>query len=234
MPTLSRTQETVIRNALEVLVAPRLIALMNALAPAARVVPPLVNHTPPTYVADTNYSETINGARVTYLTVGAIRSFWEVTLSLLPKHIHALRNEGISHPKDLAKFNSKEFDMVIRSMKGRQAALPGLAQMRLKQACDYFQFLLATDRKMKNQYLTHDSIKSHAIQFQAFKDTDSKEVRGLPKLTESTDVLSWMDRTEKHLWKIPGVDFYPLAYLLRETATAPAMTVDLLPDKCYS
>ena len=43
-----------------------------------------------------------------------------------------------------------------------------------------------------------------------------------------------MDRTEKHLWKIPGVDFYPLAYFLRETDTAPATTINLLPDKRYS
>ena len=99
--------------------------------------------------------------------------------------------------------------MVIRSMKGRQAALPGLAQIRLKQACDFFQFILATGRNMKDQYLTHNSIKSHAIQFQAFKDTDSKEVGGLPKLTAQTDVLLWMDKMEKHLRKIPGVDFPP-------------------------
>ena len=82
--------------------------------------------------------------------------------------------------------------------------------------------------------MTHDSIKSHVIQFQAFKDTDSKEVGELPKLTESTDVLSWMDRIEKHFCKIPGVDFYPLAYLLRDTATAPVTAIDMLPGKCYS
>ena len=63
---------------------------------------------------------------------------------------------------------------------------------------------------MKNQYLTRDLIKSHAIQFQAFKDTDSKEIGGLPKLTDSTDVLSWLESMEKQLQKLPGVDFPPL------------------------
>ena len=43
-----------------------------------------------------------------------------------------------------------------------------------------------------------------------------------------------MDRIKKHLCKVPGVDFYPLVYLLRETDTAPEMTVNLLPGKCYS
>ena len=69
MPALSRTQETVIRTVLGALVAPRLIVLMNAQGPTVPVVPPLVNHTPPAYVADTDYSETINGAQVIYLTV---------------------------------------------------------------------------------------------------------------------------------------------------------------------
>ena len=100
--------------------------------------------------------------------------------------------------------------MVICSMKGRQAALPGLAQIMLKKACDFFQFLLVTGRQMKDQYLTRDLINSHAIQFQAFKDLDNKEIGGLPKLTTSTDVLQWLDRIEKQLQKLHGVDYSPL------------------------
>ena len=120
MPALSRTQETAIRNALGALVAPRLIALMNAPGPTVPVVPPLVIHTPPTYVADTDYSEIINGVRVTYLTVGVVQDFWEVTRSLLPKNIHALRDEGITHPKDLAqhwylaKALTSEYSLIMR------------------------------------------------------------------------------------------------------------------------
>ena len=125
--------------------------------------PPLVNHTQPTYVAATDYSETVDGVLVTYLTITAVQNFLELALSLVPKHIdiNALQDEGTTHPKDLAQFNSKEFDMVIRSMKGK-AALPGLAQIRLKQVCNFFQFIRSTSRKMKNQYLTHDSIKSES------------------------------------------------------------------------
>ena len=107
---------------------------------------------------------TIDGVLIMYLTTVAGQNFWEVTLSLVSKHINALCAEGITHPKYLAQFNIKEFESVIRSMKGK-AALPGLAQIRLKQACDFFQFILATSRKIKNQHLTHDLIKSHAIKF---------------------------------------------------------------------
>ena len=117
-------------------------------------------------------------------------------MSNLPKHVHALLGEGITHPKDLALFNSMEFELAVQSMKSR-AALPGLAQIRLKQACDFFQFLMATSRTMKNQYLTHYLIKSHTVQFKALKD--SKEVGGLTKLIELTDGLSWMDSFQKYL-----------------------------------
>ena len=106
--------------------------MLNGQERAGPAVPPLINHTPPTYIADANYSETIDGVLVIYLTTTAIQNFWEVTLSLAPKHINALRAEEITHSKDLLQFNSKEFEMVIRSMKGK-AALPDLAQIWLKQ-----------------------------------------------------------------------------------------------------
>ena len=63
---------------------------------------PLVNDTLPTYVADADYSETIDGVLVTYLTIAAVQNFWEVTQSLAPKYINALRAEGITYPEYLA------------------------------------------------------------------------------------------------------------------------------------
>ena len=90
-------------------------------------------------------------------------------MGLAPKHINALRDEAITHPRDLANFDSGDFNPVIRSVKGK-AALPGLAQIRLKQVCDFFQYVLDTERTMKDQYLTAESLKSHAIQFKAMKE----------------------------------------------------------------
>ena len=75
---------------------------------------------------------------------------------------HALHGEGITHPKDIALFTSKEFESVIRSMKSK-TALPGIAQIRLRDACDFFQFIVGTNRTMKDQYLTYDSISSHKV-----------------------------------------------------------------------
>ena len=235
MPSLSRTQENAITTVLGLQVGHQLIGLLNApQAPTAPTVLALVNHTQPTYTAANDYAETIDGMGVTYLTVNAVKRFWEDTLTLAPKHSNALREKGITHPKDLAQFDSKEFNMVICSMKGRSAALPGLAQIRLRQACDFIQYTKATGRKMKDQYLTYNSIKSHAIQYRAFKDTDSKEVGGLPKLTDGTDVLSWLDSGEKQLHKLPSVDSSTLAYLLRENEIAKETSINFLPNKCYS
>ena len=103
MPTLSRNQETAIEAALDLQVGQWFIGLMNAVqAPTAPTGPALVNHTQPTYVATNDYAGTIDGARITYLTVNAVKLFWEDTLTLTPKHINALCEEGITHPKDLA------------------------------------------------------------------------------------------------------------------------------------
>ena len=150
MPVFTRNQITAIESALGPSTAATLIAQMNANAlgqPGAPPGPPLVNHTAPSYTVAPDYAETINGVHVTHLTVGAVRTFLEITMTLAPKHINALREEGITHPIDLAQFTSKEFEMVIRSMKGRQAALPGLAQIMLKQACDFSSFFwLRIDR----------------------------------------------------------------------------------------
>ena len=76
-----------------------------------------------------------------------------------------------------------------------QVALPGLAQIRLKQACDIIQNVLDTGRTIKDQYLTAASLKSHTIQFRAIKDQkDSKDSPlGLHKLSKSMDILSWTD-----------------------------------------
>ena len=135
MPVLNRNQETAIEAALGVATGRILIDQMNAVTQAPPGGPPeqpLTNNTPPTYVAAPDYADTIDVMQVTYLTVGAVQTFLETTMNLAPKHIHALREEGITHPKDLGLFTGKEFEMVICSMKGRQAALPGLAQILLK------------------------------------------------------------------------------------------------------
>ena len=230
--TISRNQE---RDLITVLGRPMALMIIKKLCAgnAQRTAQPIVNNTLPIYAANNDYDEAIDGVIVQHLTVVALQSFFETTLSLSPKQVHALQEEGITLPQDLAQFNSTEFESVIRSVKGR-AALPRLAQVRLKQTCDFFQYLFETNRKLKDQYLTHESIKSHAVQFQALKEMkDSSGVATLIKLSASTDVLSWMDGFEKHLRKVTGIDYSPLAYLLRKNAIVPVTTENVLPGKCY-
>ena len=74
---------------------------------------PVVNNIQPIYAANNDYDEAIDGVLIQHLTTVAVREFFETVLSLLPKHIHALREEGITHPHDLTNFTSTKFDHVI-------------------------------------------------------------------------------------------------------------------------
>ena len=89
---------------------------------------------------------------------------------------------------------------------------------------------------MKDQYLTKEVIKNHAISFKALKDGfSSKEgPAGLPRLSKTTDVLAWLDQSDKVLRKLPGRDFSPLAYLVCQDSAVPPATEDFLNRKYYS
>ena len=107
-----------------------LIAKLRA-GNSQRPVGPIMNNTQLIYAANNDYDEAIDGVLVQHLTVATVQSFFETTLALLPKHVHALREEGITHPHDLAQFTCTEFDFVIRNVKTK-TVLPGLAVVRLK------------------------------------------------------------------------------------------------------
>ena len=128
-----------------------------------------VNNTVPTYAVDLDYFETIDRNVVAYLTTYEVNTFFEGVMGLAAKHINALWNKEITHPEDLANFDLDDFEAVRWSVKGK-VTLPGLAQIRLKQACGYFQFVLDTGRNMKNQFLLLKILESHAIQFKVVKD----------------------------------------------------------------
>ena len=64
-----------------------------------------INNTTPTYVAMTDYFETINRNTTWFLIVLIVQAFWERVMSLAPKHINALCYKGITHPRDLAYFD---------------------------------------------------------------------------------------------------------------------------------
>ena len=84
---------------------------------------------------------------------------------------------------------------------------------------------------MKDQYLDYLAIKSHAIQVKAIKDQkESKDgLKVLLNIFVSTDILSWIDKCNKHFCKLSGKDFTPLAYLIGENAEFSVTTDDLLP-----
>ena len=72
---LTCDQENQIFAALGALVAQQLIDWLNAQGSAGPVVLPLINHTQPMYIADTNYTDTIDDMLVTYLIIVAMITF---------------------------------------------------------------------------------------------------------------------------------------------------------------
>ena len=138
----------------------------------------------------------LGGARIVHLTRAVVQAFFEDTMSLEPKHVNALGEERVTYPKDLSKFDSIEFESVVNSMKRKRVTPPGVAQIRLKQACDFFQYTNDTGRTMKDQYLGYLAIKSYAIQVKVIKDQkESKDgLKGFSKLSVSMHVLSWIDK----------------------------------------
>ena len=186
----------------------------------------------PSFTAQADWHKVINGVQVPLLTADTVKDFFVKELGLSPKHINILRKEGITHPIDFAQFNSEDFDLVIKSVKGLNVPLPGLSQILLKQACDYIQFLVSTGREIKDDYLQRDSIKNHAMQFRAIKEVKDGPL-GLPKLGKSTDVLAWLDRVDKSLRQLLGSDYTPLLYVLL-SENGHAATDDLIKGKCYS
>ena len=113
---LSRTQRSTLRTALgDNDLANTIIEQLDAVQDGTVSG---LNNAQPTYVAGADYIETIDGVQVVHLTVNAVQAFFETTMSLEPKHVNALREEGVTHPIDLAMFDSKDFESVIHSMKG--------------------------------------------------------------------------------------------------------------------
>ena len=101
MSVISREQEQELITALGRPMAMMIPANLRA-GVQQRAAGPAVNNTQPVYAADNNYDEAIDGVIVQHLTVTAVQEYFEQIISLLPKHVHALREEDITHPHDLA------------------------------------------------------------------------------------------------------------------------------------
>ena len=99
MAAITRDME---RDLITALGRPMAVTILANLRAAQRPPGPVVNNTQPVYVANNDYDEAIDGAVVQHLTVNAVQTYFETTLTLAPKHIHALREEGITHPHNLA------------------------------------------------------------------------------------------------------------------------------------
>ena len=75
-----------------------------------------------------------------------------------------------------------------------------VSKIQKKQADDFFQFIIETRKNVKGPVFESCFDQSHAVQLKALKDLNNEnEVMVLTKLTLSKNLLSYIDRTGKHL-----------------------------------
>ena len=99
MAAITQDQE---QDLITALGRPMAMMILANLRAGQRPAGPVMNNTQVLYAANNDYDEAIDGVIVQHLTVNAVQTYFETTLALAPKHIHALREEGITHPHNLA------------------------------------------------------------------------------------------------------------------------------------
>ena len=187
-----------------------------------------VNNTVPTW-----NDITVNGK---VITSAKAKEFFLTTLDMTDAQYNHLSYEGIKNPDDFVKFDSDEIETVFTNS-NKSILIKAYSQIKIKQVCDWAQYLCDTGRTMIEEYLVEDKFKNHAISWKSLQESKkAKDVpSGLPKLGENTDILSWFHQVDLTLTKIIGHGYVLLAYVIRKDQV---VTVDppeqLLPGKCYS
>ena len=96
--------------------------------------------------------------------------FLKNVLKLSNAQIAELKIEGLEYPEDFAVFDSDTIDATIKSMRSKHLSLGGITSLRLKQFCDFMQYLQNVDRKLRYGMLNAETIKHYADSFDAIKE----------------------------------------------------------------
>ena len=162
--------------------------------------------------------------------------FLKNVLKLSNAQIAELKIEGLEYPEDFAVFDSDTIDATIKSMRSKHLSLGGITSLRLKQFCDFMQYLQNVDRKLRYGMLNAETIKHYADSFDAIKEK-TKDGK-LTVLKKNGDMLLWLDDVDKDLKGYVGNRGISLAYLNIDKKAPDANTDDTLWDfekgKCYS
>ena len=162
--------------------------------------------------------------------------FLKDVLKLSNAQIAELKTEGLEYPVDFGVFDSDTIEATIKSMRSKHLSLGGLTSLRLKQFCDFMQYLQNVDRKLRNGMLNAETIKHYSDSFDAIKEK-TKDGK-LTVLKKNGDMLLWLDDVDKDLKGLIGNRGISLAYLNADDKPPDANSDDTLWDfeqgKCYS
>ena len=118
-------------------------------------------------------------------------------LKLSNAQIAELKIEGLEYPTDFGVFDSDTIDATIKSMRSKHLSLGGITSLRLKQFCDFMQYLQNVDRKLRKGMLNAETIKHYSDSFDAIKEK-TKDGK-LTVLKQNGDMLLWLDDVNKDL-----------------------------------
>ncbi len=161
-------------------------------------------------------------------------------LGLTNADVHALCNENVEHPHDYALLDADTLDAVLANLKKSGHPLKAHTQKMVKYWRCFAQFLDNTDRYIRGEHFTKDAIMSCGLQLRVLEDSkDAKDTPSkLPKLTNLTDPLAWIDNAMKVFAQLTGNDNLPLGYIIRHDVIVEVDPRDddsrIIPGKCYS
>ena len=166
-----------------------------------------------------------------------------------------LQQEGIISVDDLAEFDKTSISQIADNLRrpgGRipdptPGAPPGAtiptppfvfgakSQQRLNVACNIVRCYNMIGRTITaaNMQWTHvlSNFKDLWKAIEDRKDSDDPET---PKITKALPIIPWIESFSNHLRRCIGVRMVPLAYVIRDEVTVPAVCPSLKNDQPYS
>ena len=173
------------------------------------------------------------------ITGGQWQKLDQEILGLTNGDVHALRDENVEYPHDYAFLEAKTLDAVLANLKKSGHPLKAEAQRMVKYWRCFAQSLETTGRCIRGEHFTKEAIESCGLQSRVLADSkDLKDAPKLSKLTDSTDVLGWIDTAFKVFAQLTGDDDLPLGYIIRRHDIVDVDPRDdeskIIPGKCYS
>jgi hypothetical protein len=109
------------------------------------------------------------------------------------------------------------------------------SQKRLLVACDLVRFYVTVGRPLTAGNLQWNPVmRNFGEQWKALKDKKEENDPDVPKITKELPIIKWSESFQDHLYRIPGVRYIPLVYVIRAVVAVPAAAPALVVGQPFS